>query len=124
MASLPRGKVRRSRRAAIEAKCRDCIYDPQARGTWRQQVTLCSCFDCPLWQFRPRSYRPVPERVRRYYNVDDSQQTCEKQQTAVSSTIDRLLRLGMASLIDGFLKTSKPSAKQGLFRQEQRRNTA
>lgn len=45
-----------SLRAAINAKCRDCIYDPKSGlGTWRQQVEACTCLDCPLYPVRPRS---------------------------------------------------------------------
>ena len=44
-----------SLRKAINEKCKDCIYDPQGRGNWRQQVTACPCQDCPLWPVRPVS---------------------------------------------------------------------
>jgi hypothetical protein len=42
-----------TRGAAIAAKCRDCIHDSEAAGTWRQQVTACPAIDCALWAFRP-----------------------------------------------------------------------
>lgn len=43
-----------SLRGAINAKCRECIYDPlSGLGTWRQQVSACRVYRCPLWQFRP-----------------------------------------------------------------------
>lgn len=42
-----------TRGAAIAAKCKDCIHDPAAAGTWREQVAACQCTDCPLWRFRP-----------------------------------------------------------------------
>lgn len=42
-----------TRNAAIAAKCRDCIFDQEAAGTWRQQVTVCPSTDCALWTFRP-----------------------------------------------------------------------
>ena len=45
-----------SLRAAINAKCKDCIYDPKSGlGTWRQQVEGCTCRNCPLWPVRPMS---------------------------------------------------------------------
>jgi hypothetical protein len=47
----------RSLRAAIDAKCRDCIYDPGGGGTWRAQVEACSSADCPLHPLRPVSAR-------------------------------------------------------------------
>jgi hypothetical protein len=40
-------------RAAIDAKCKDCSYDRQAGGTWREQVAACSCPRCPLHPLRP-----------------------------------------------------------------------
>jgi len=45
-----------SLRAAINAKCKDCIYDPKSGlGTWRQQVEGCTSRNCPLWPHRPTS---------------------------------------------------------------------
>jgi hypothetical protein len=44
-----------SRAAAINAKCRDCIYDREAPGNWRQQVEACAIKACPLWPYRPKS---------------------------------------------------------------------
>jgi len=42
-------------RQAINEKCRDCIYDPQAGGTWRQQVEACTITECSLHPYRPTS---------------------------------------------------------------------
>lgn len=43
-----------SLKKCIEAKCKDCIYDPAAGGTWREQVELCTSEKtCPLWPVRP-----------------------------------------------------------------------
>ena len=42
-----------TRGEAIAAKCRDCLYDDKASGTWRQQVSACHLTDCPLWRVRP-----------------------------------------------------------------------
>lgn len=45
-----------SLRAAIDAKCRSCIYDPACgNGKWREQVAACSSSNCPLHSVRPRS---------------------------------------------------------------------
>lgn len=45
-----------SLRAAINAKCKECIYDPIAgKGTWRQQVEACTAPACPLYPVRPTS---------------------------------------------------------------------
>jgi hypothetical protein len=42
-----------SLRGAINAKCKDCIHDDAAPGTWREQVAQCSSHRCPLWPYRP-----------------------------------------------------------------------
>ena len=42
-----------TRDEAIALKCRDCVHDEAAAGTWRQQVTACHLTACPLWRFRP-----------------------------------------------------------------------
>ena len=42
-----------SLRQAINEKCKDCIYDELAGGTWLKQVELCTCTDCPLYPVRP-----------------------------------------------------------------------
>lgn len=52
-----------TRGQAIRAKCKDCIYDPEAGGTWTEQVACCTSLDCPLWRFRPLS-RNAPEWLR------------------------------------------------------------
>ena len=56
-------KPRPSLRAAINAACKQCIYDPQAPGGWRQQTHLCSCQSCPLWPVRPLSDSAIPQRL-------------------------------------------------------------
>jgi hypothetical protein len=44
-----------SLRAAINAKCKDCIHDPESgAGTWREQVAQCSMPKCGLWPVRPQ----------------------------------------------------------------------
>lgn len=42
-----------TRSQAINAKCKDCIYDPLDHGTWRFQVENCTSKECPLWCYRP-----------------------------------------------------------------------
>lgn len=44
-----------SLRKAINAQCKECIYDPFAKGAWRMQVEACPCTGCPLYAVRPRS---------------------------------------------------------------------
>lgn len=65
-----------SLRAAINAKCKECLYDPRAgKGSWRQQVEACTSPSCPLYDVRPKSSEktgnsasknPVPEGLRRW----------------------------------------------------------
>jgi hypothetical protein len=52
-----------TRGEAIAAKCRDCLYDDKASGTWRQQVSACNLTDCPLWRVRPLA-GGVPDCIR------------------------------------------------------------
>ena len=59
-----------SLRKAINQKCKDCSYDPTVRGTWRQQVFLCSAKTCPLWDVRAKPTSPIPESTLRWYGVD------------------------------------------------------
>ena len=59
-----------SLRKAIDQKCKDCIYDTTAPGTWRRQVSLCSAKTCPLWGVRARPSSPIPESTLRWYGVD------------------------------------------------------
>jgi len=42
-----------SMRKAINDKCKSCIHDEQAPGTWREQVAQCSVISCGLWPLRP-----------------------------------------------------------------------
>jgi hypothetical protein len=44
---------RSSLREAINAKCRDCIFDPFSRGKWREQVAACPSANCSLFDVRP-----------------------------------------------------------------------
>jgi len=47
---------RPSMRAAINAMCKACVYDPfGGTGTWRQQVEACTAPACPLYPLRPVS---------------------------------------------------------------------
>jgi hypothetical protein len=48
--------ARLSLRSMIDAKCKECIYDPgpYSRGTWREQVAACNNVNCPLHPARPQ----------------------------------------------------------------------
>ena len=39
-------------RSIINAKCCDCIYDPEKPGNWREQVGDCIESNCPLYERR------------------------------------------------------------------------
>jgi hypothetical protein len=49
-----------TRQQAIDAKCKDCIWDDLADGTWRMQVEQCELTDCALHPYRPKSRSNVP----------------------------------------------------------------
>jgi len=59
-----------SLRKAINQHCKQCIVDPCSPGTWRQQVTLCSVENCPLWDVRPMTTSAIPESVLRWYGAE------------------------------------------------------
>lgn len=59
-----------SLRKAINQHCKQCIHDPEAPGTWRAQVTLCSVKSCPLWSVRPRTTRAIPDSVLAAYEAE------------------------------------------------------
>ena len=77
---------RRGLRSSVDAKCRDCIYDPAAKGNWRQQVTLCSSYSCPLWEIRPVSRAPIPQNVHDYYEVKAGDSCLMGSQAAPKTT--------------------------------------
>ena len=60
-----KGKL--TRQQAINANCKECIYDQEAKGNWKQQVTVCTMRNCKLYDYRPIS-RPkkgyVPKDAR------------------------------------------------------------
>lgn len=45
--------TRPSLRSAINSKCRECIADGNAAGSWRKQVEQCTAINCPLYSVRP-----------------------------------------------------------------------
>lgn len=61
-------------RKPINDYCKSCIYDDQAAGNWRQQVTLCSVKTCSLYEVRPKSGSAIPENVKSYYGAEKGQE--------------------------------------------------
>jgi hypothetical protein len=39
-------------RQAINKNCKECIYDPQDKGTWIEQVEACTITICPFYEHR------------------------------------------------------------------------
>lgn len=57
---------RPSLRAAIDAMCKHCIYDPgSGNGGWREQVANCSSSNCPLHLVRPLPVKTANPDTRR-----------------------------------------------------------
>jgi hypothetical protein len=55
---------RPSLRTAIDAMCKNCLYDPgNGNGGWREQVQVCSSTNCPL-----HPVRPLPVNARKSGN--------------------------------------------------------
>ena len=52
-----------TRQQAINAKCKDCIYDDKTEGTWRMQVEQCELTACALYPYRPKSRSNVPSKA-------------------------------------------------------------
>ncbi len=47
-------KRKKGLRGKINAKCAECIFDPNGGGgTWREQVMACTSYSCPLYEVRP-----------------------------------------------------------------------
>jgi hypothetical protein len=56
-----------SLRDAINAFCRDCIYDPLDYGTCAQQIACCTAFTCKLYPKRPVTAVKIPlDLLNRY----------------------------------------------------------
>ena len=58
-----------TRQEAIDAKCKECIYDPEEDGTWRQQVKACDIDACALHSYRPMPYKPRNHAVQPEYKT-------------------------------------------------------
>lgn len=41
-------------RGSVNQHCKDCIYDPESKGGWKQQVAACSVRTCALFDVRPQ----------------------------------------------------------------------
>ena len=59
-----------SLRKAVNAKCRQCTYDPLDVGTAAQQIAVCTDSDCPLHPVRPITTKRLPISLLEAYRVD------------------------------------------------------
>ena len=59
-----------SLRKAINAKCKQCVYDPMDVGTAAQQIAACICRDCPLHKVRPITTKQLPLSLLEAYRVN------------------------------------------------------
>lgn len=62
-----------SLRRAINAKCRDCSYDPKAVGSAAQQIAACVVTICPLHPVRPVTAKSLPLSLLEAYGIDPLQ---------------------------------------------------
>jgi hypothetical protein len=56
-------------RAAINAMCKACTYDPQDRGTCAQQISCCVSNECPLHSVRPINARAIPDTLLAHWRL-------------------------------------------------------
>ena len=75
-----------SLRKAINAKCRECIFDPLDVGTARQQIACCVQSDCPLHSVRPVNTKTIPQRLLASWGVSAAQ-LCERAQLLVQTEL-------------------------------------
>ncbi len=76
--------TKKSMRAAVNAKCQDCMC-------WQgAEVRRCDIITCPLWQYRPNQGKDEKERseavlgVARQINADKSSNFAERPVEAIS----------------------------------------
>ena len=117
---------RKSLRTAINTKCTDCVYDPQATGTKLQQITLCSCNACPLWMHRPLTKSAIPVRVVEYFGVRPDDACLAHHKAHLSRAITRP---GTQGQLNGdtpiqHAVTASQSGKVGLFERGSRVRTS
>jgi hypothetical protein len=75
-----------SLRAAINAKCRECTYDPADKGSAAQQIACCTSDDCPLHPVRPVTAKTIPLALLAHWGI-----TADKLGDRVSVIIENEL---------------------------------
>ena len=58
-----------SLRKAINAMCRQCIYDNRDAGTCAQQIACCVISCCPRHAYRPVTASFIPAKVLSCYGI-------------------------------------------------------
>jgi hypothetical protein len=81
-----------SLRAAINAKCKECIHDPYGgMGQWRESVEQCSSSNCPLHPVRPRSTsQRIEKPVSSPENAQPAPDPADDAETDVSALLGGL----------------------------------
>lgn len=75
-------KQRPSMRKAVNAKCRECTYDQNDRGSAAQQIAVCIATDCPLHPIRPVTCSVIPQKLLDHWGIQKAQ-LCERAQPLV-----------------------------------------
>ena len=79
-----------TRQQAINEKCKDCIYDSLAGGTWREQTTACASEDCALWEYRPLDAKTkTAMREEKLTNMTD-----EEREAYIQKGLEAAKRMG------------------------------
>lgn len=82
------GQITMGMRKAIDEKCKDCIYDPLAGGTWRQQTQACNSMGCPLWPYRPLTRGMRAEMNKQEYilmSQSEREKTDKRRQKSINA---------------------------------------
>ena len=75
-----------TRQQAINEKCRECIYDEFADGTWRMQVEACELTACALYPYRPVS-RSIASCEADSAAVEPHYGGCNHDEETISRTV-------------------------------------
>ena len=82
-----------SLRAAINAHCRACLYDPgRGNGHWREQIDACSSTNCALWPVRPRASKTREKAVSSPENASEPPTLPAEPQTEAPALLGAAFR--------------------------------
>jgi len=86
-------KSSQSLRKVINDKCKECLYDPYDKGTWRMQVESCTSPKCPIYPVRPKpiakksAILPIKSIESGQYDTKECQRTGLDQACAKKSVL-------------------------------------